>query len=75
QTRTQADISRLILELENEGDILENARGTPVVNPKHNLLETLTRLAVPLSRALHVHADPTVGRSQAAGKTPGPLQA
>ncbi len=52
--RTQADISRLSLELENEGDILENARGTPVVNPKHNLLETLTRRAVALSRALHV---------------------
>ncbi|KVD50729.1 TerS protein [Burkholderia ubonensis] len=73
--RTQADISRLSLELEDEGDVMVNARGTPVVNPKHNLLETLTRRAVALSRALHVHAEATVGRSQDAGKKLGAEQA
>lgn len=65
--RTQADIQRLGDELEDEGDVLINARGTAVVNPKHTLLETLTRRAVALSRALHVHAEATVGRSRDAG--------
>lgn len=59
----QADIERLRHEVHAEGDIVENARGTQIVNPKHALIETLSRRAVTLSRTLHVHAEATVGRS------------
>lgn len=65
--RCQADIERLSAELEEEGDTVENARGTMVMNPKHSLLEILSRREVALSRVLHVHAEATVGRARDSG--------
>lgn len=64
----QADISRIQEELEHEKDIITNAKGTKVVNPKHALLNTLTVRSTSLSAKLHVHAAATVGRSADAGK-------
>jgi len=55
-------------ELEEEGDILTNAKGTKVVNPKHALVETLSRRAASLSAKIHVHTAATVGRTADAGK-------
>lgn len=66
--RTQADIERLQIEIEEDGDTITNSRGTKVVNPKHTLLETLTRREIALSRTIHVHAEATVGRSEDAAK-------
>jgi len=66
--RSQADIERLQAEVDLEGFTIPSGNGTPIVNPKHKLLETLTRRAVSLSRVLHVHAEATVGRSRDAGK-------
>lgn len=66
--RSQADIERLQTEVDLEGFTIPSGNGTPIVNPKHKLLETLTRRAVSLSRVLHVHAEATVGRSRDAGK-------
>lgn len=65
--RCQSDIERLSVELMDEGDIIVNDRGTPIVNPKHSLLETLSRREVALSRVLHVHTEATVGRSRDSG--------
>lgn len=62
--RTKASIERLNGELEAEGDVIKNDRGTPIVNPKHSLLETLTRRMVALSRMLQVHAEATQGKSR-----------
>ena len=62
--RCKADIERLQVEITDEGDTIINARGTPIVNPKHTLLETLSRRGVALSRVLHVHAEATVGESR-----------
>ena len=61
--RCKCDLERLQIEITKEGDILENKRGTKVMNPKHTLLETLSRRSVALSRMLHVHAEATVGRA------------
>lgn len=61
--RAKADIERLQEELDREGDIIINARGTPIVNPKHQLLETLSRRSAALSRMLHVHAEATGGKA------------
>lgn len=66
--RCKADIERLQKEIGVEGDIVLNARDTQIVNPKHTLLETLTRRAMALSRMLHVHAESTVGKSEDAAK-------
>lgn len=66
--RCKADIERIQREIDAEGDILENAKGTPVVNPRHTLLETMSRRAVAVSRMLHVHAEATQGESADQGK-------
>lgn len=63
--RTQADIERLQLELDSAGYVM--ADGKP--NPVAALVESLTRRTVALSRALHVHAQATVGRSADAAKS------
>lgn len=62
--RTKASIERLNIEIVAEGDIITNDRGTPIVNPKHSLLETLTRRMVALSRMLQVHAEATQGKAR-----------
>lgn len=62
--RTKSSIERLNIEIESEGDVVTNERGTPIVNPKHSLLETLTRRMVALSRMLQVHAEATQGKSR-----------
>lgn len=61
--RTQADIERNQEMLDAEGFTLTNERGTVVANPRHSILETLSRRAVALSRSLQVHAHATVGDS------------
>lgn len=66
--RCKADIERIQSELDIEGDTLTNDRGTVVMNPKHSLLETLSRRAVALSRMLHVHAEAKQGESREQGK-------
>ena len=66
--RSQADIERLQAEVDIEGFTIPSGNGTPIVNPKHKLLETLSRRAVSLARMLHVHAQATVGRSEDASK-------
>jgi hypothetical protein len=62
--RSLADIERLQGEIDREGDIVLNAKDTPIVNPRHALLETLSRRVMALSRMLHVHAEATVGNSR-----------
>jgi hypothetical protein len=62
--RAKSDIERLQADIDREGDVIVNARGTLVANPKHAVLETLSRRAVALSRLLHVHAEATNGRSR-----------
>jgi hypothetical protein len=59
-----ADSERLRREIRAEGDVLENNRGTPVQNPKHALLEQISRRAVALSKLIHVHAEATAGKSR-----------
>jgi hypothetical protein len=60
--RCKADIERLQIEVDLEGDVIEMKRGT-VINPKHTLLETLSRRSITLTRFLQIHAAATVGRS------------
>lgn len=54
--RCMSDIERTQRLLEREGDTITNARGTLVVNPRHALLETLSRRAMALTRLLQLHA-------------------
>ena len=62
--RTQADIERLQLDLDAAGYVLVDGK----LNPVAALVDILTRRTVALSRALHVHAQATVGRSADASK-------
>jgi hypothetical protein len=61
--RCQADIEKLQSDLDATGYLIEGK-----ANPLCAVIETLTRRAVALSRALHVHAEATVGRSADAAK-------
>ena len=61
--RCFADIEKIQKEIDIEGDTLKNDRGTVVLNPKHSLLETLSRRSVALSRIVQVHAQATQGDS------------
>jgi hypothetical protein len=67
--RCQADIERISGEIAIEGDTITNARGTEVLNPKHSLLEVLSRRAVSLSRLLQIHAQAVQGRSDRVADT------
>lgn len=62
--RCMADIERIQAEIDGEGDTLVNDRGTVVMNPKHSLLETLSRRSIALCRALQVHAHALQGDSR-----------
>jgi len=69
--RTRADIERIQAEVDVEGFTIPSGKGVPIVNPKHKLLETMTRRSVSLSRVLHVHAEAVIGRSRDAANALG----
>ena len=50
--RCQAEIERESALLDGEGSVIENARGTPVMNPRHTVLEQLARRELALMRSL-----------------------
>jgi hypothetical protein len=52
--RTQYDIEKEAETLEAEGSVIENNRGTPVMNPRHAVLEQLARREMALMRALRI---------------------
>ena len=61
--RAQCDIEKLQREIAKEGNVIRGKE-----NPKHKLVEMLSKRAVSLARMLHVHAEATTGRSQSQGK-------
>ncbi len=67
-SRCLHDIERISGEVAIEGDVIENGRGTPVLNPKHSLLEVLSRRAVALTRLLQMHAQARLGRADETAK-------
>lgn len=54
--RCQLDIENESVLLEAEGSVIENQRGTPVMNPRHAVLEQLARREMALMRALGMNA-------------------
>jgi len=62
--RCQSDIEHYQAELDVQGPVVMNQRGTPVCNPLHNVLEALSRRAVAFSRMLHVHPEAKDGPSR-----------
>lgn len=52
--RAQADIERESETLEAEGSVVENARGTQIMNPRHSVLEQLARRELALMRSLGI---------------------
>jgi len=61
--RTQADIEKLQQELDADGYMI----GLDV-NPLAKVIDALSRRALALSRAIHTHAEATVGKSEDASK-------
>lgn len=63
-----ANLARCLYSIEEntrllklEGDVVENARGTQVMNPRFSALEQLSRRSVALSQKLQIHALATMG--------------
>lgn len=52
--RCQADIEKEHTMLESEGSVIDNVKGTPIVNPRHAVLEQLSRRELALLRALQM---------------------
>ncbi len=61
--RTQADIERLQQQLDSQGYMQGDKP-----NPLAKLVDTLSRRALALSRAIHTHAEATIGKSEDASK-------
>ena len=52
--RTMADIEAESEKLDYEGSVIENGRGTPVMNPRHAVLEQLARREMAMMRSLQM---------------------
>lgn len=52
--RCQADIEREQARLDAESSVIENARGTPVMNPRVTVLEQLARREMAIMRSLQL---------------------
>ena len=63
--RCQHDVERLQKDLDAQGYIMEDGK----VNPLAKLVDTLSRRALALARALHVHAESTVGEPRDMAKS------
>ena len=61
--RTMRDIEVESQRLEEEGSVIENQKGTPVMNPRHAVLEQMARREMALMRALRMAGVP-LGRSE-----------
>jgi hypothetical protein len=53
-SRTQADIEREQVLLDAEGSVIDNAKGTPIANPRFTVLENLARREMALMRSLRM---------------------
>lgn len=62
--RTLADLEKAQRELDAEGFVVVNAKGTPVQNPLFSIMEALKRAATTLSKHLQVHSHATNGPSR-----------
>lgn len=62
--RCQADIEDNQRKLDKEGSVIENARGTPIMNPRFTILEQLSRRSASLSSKIQVHAAATIGEAK-----------
>lgn len=52
--RCMSDIEAESALLDGEGSVIENQRGTPVMNPRHAVLEQLARREMALMRSLRI---------------------
>ncbi len=64
--RCLADIESSRKALLKEGMVLKTAAG-PKINPRHQILETLNRRALAITRVLQIHAMATIGGTQKLG--------
>ena len=67
--QSQAELFRQRQMMKNEGAVIENARGTPVANPRVTVMQQMSQQVLALTRslALHVKDDPRdVGKKDTA---------
>ena len=63
-SRVRSDIEKLRGEIEREGDVIKNAKGTMVVNPKRYLLIAVTSQALSIASKIQVNTEATNGKSR-----------
>lgn len=62
--RCMADIEQAQKQLDLEGPVVENQRGTQIMNPLFTVIEQLTRRSMSMSSKIQVHAAATVGEAK-----------
>lgn len=62
--RCQREIERESEALEAEGSVIENQRGTQIMNPRHSVLEQLSRRQLALMRSLRISGASTGERKE-----------
>jgi hypothetical protein len=62
--RCQQEIELESEALEDEGSVIENARGTQVMNPRHSVLEQLSRRQLAIMRSLRITGSSTGERKE-----------
>ena len=62
--RCQREIERESEALEIEGSVIENQRGTQIMNPRHSVLEQLSRRQLALMRSLRISGSSTGERKE-----------
>lgn len=62
--RCQREIERESEALEREGSVIENQRGTPIMNPRHSVLEQLSRRQLALMRSLRIAGATVTGSKE-----------
>jgi hypothetical protein len=66
--RCMADIERVQVEVDQEGDVILNHRGTPIANPKHKVMQDLCGRKLAIERSLQLHAKAEHGNTRDVAK-------
>ncbi|MCW1431387.1 hypothetical protein [Novosphingobium sp. JCM 18896] len=69
--RSMADLEREQFDLRSEGSVMSSERGTPVVNPRKQVVQMLAGTILSMRRSLSLHARAQKGEARDVAKRQG----
>jgi hypothetical protein len=73
--RAMADLEREQFDLRTEGSVMSSERGTPVVNPRKQVVQMLAGTILSMRRSLSLHARAQMGEARDVAKRQGQAKA